>query len=134
MSRSPRELRTVALDALLRNRVAAVAASRDWELLKEVARLAQSDAPLDLAATDAALFVSWRNAVTRFHLCGWSNMTPERIDQVLSPELAPGSGKPHAMSSGRTWVRHSCQAPLKSSFGRTRWTGAIAAPIANRPF
>ena len=83
MNRSVRELKVTALDVLLRNRVAAVAFARDWELLREIARLAQSDAPVDLAATDPALFARWRSAVTKYHLCGWTHMTPERIDAVV---------------------------------------------------
>lgn len=83
MSRSPRELYVSALDALLRGNTASVAHSRDWELLREISRLATSDAPTELAATDPALFLTWRSAVTRFHLAGWSAMTPDRIDNVV---------------------------------------------------
>ncbi len=82
MTRSPRDLYVAALDILLRGDFVPVARAKDWELLREVARLAQSDAPLDLAMTDPALFQSWRAAVTRFHLGGWTAMSPERIDQV----------------------------------------------------
>lgn len=82
MTRSPRDLHAEALDVLLGGKTAAVVRARDWELLREVARLVQTDAPHDLAATDPALFQSWRAAVTRFHLGGWTNMTPERIDDV----------------------------------------------------
>jgi len=62
--------------------MADIAVARDWELLREVARLAQQDAQLDLASTDTALFSSWRAAVTRYHLKGWTHMTPERVDAV----------------------------------------------------
>ena len=82
MTRSPRDLYVEALDALLAGKMAAVAKARDWELLREVARLAHSDAPHDLAFTDPALFQSWRAAVTKFHLGGWTYMTPERVDEV----------------------------------------------------
>ncbi len=41
MTRTARTLRTEALDALLRGRMAEIAVARDWELLREVARLAQ---------------------------------------------------------------------------------------------
>ncbi len=81
--RSARTLYVDALDALLSGRVGAVAHSRDWELLREVARLAQEDAPKALATTDPALFESWRAAVTRYHVAGWGNMTPERVDSVV---------------------------------------------------
>jgi hypothetical protein len=82
MTRSARALYTEALDILLRGRVAKVVKDRDWELLEEVARLAEADAPQDLAATDPALFQAWREAVTRFHKAGWTNMTPERVAKV----------------------------------------------------
>ncbi len=82
MPRCLRNLYVEALDALLHDRIVPIARGKDWELLREVARLAQSDAPLDLAMTDPALFQSWRAAVTRFHLGGWTAMSPERIDQV----------------------------------------------------
>jgi uncharacterized protein with gpF-like domain len=82
MTRSARALYTEALDALLRGRVAKVVKERDWDLLEEVARLAHADAPPDLAATDPALFQAWRDAVTRFHKAGWTNMTPDRVAQV----------------------------------------------------
>ncbi len=81
MTRGPRDLYVDALDVLLRGDIVPVARSKDWELLREVARLAQTDAPLDLAMTDPALFQSWRAAVTRFHLGGWTEMSPERVDQ-----------------------------------------------------
>ncbi len=89
MSRTPRELYVSALDILLRGKMASVAVARDWELLREVARLAQQDAPKSLAATDVALFQNWRAAVTRYHLAGWANMTPERVDEVRELAARP---------------------------------------------
>ncbi len=62
--------------------MAEIAVARDWELLREVARPAQEDAPLELASTDPALYETWRAAVTRYHLKGWTNMTPDRVDAV----------------------------------------------------
>jgi len=62
--------------------MAELAVARDWELLREVARLAQQDAPLELATTDPALYSTWRTAVTKYHLKGWTHMTPERVDAV----------------------------------------------------
>ncbi len=82
MSRTARMLHVEALDALLKGRMAEIAVARDWELLREVARLAQKDAPLALATTDPALYETWRAAVTRYHLKGWTHMTPERVDAV----------------------------------------------------
>ena len=82
MSRSARSLHVEALDALLKGRMAEVAVVRDWELLREIARLAQQDAPTALAATDPALFATFRAAVTKYHLKGWTHMTPDRIDAV----------------------------------------------------
>jgi hypothetical protein len=82
VTRSARALHAEALDTLLRGRIARVVNERDWDLLEEVARLAQADAPPDLAATDPALFDAWRDAVTRFHKAGWTHMTPERVAAV----------------------------------------------------
>ena len=82
VGRSKRSLRVEAIDALVRNRVASVVRLRDWELLAEIARLAKNDAPVDLAATDPTMFVSLRNAITRYHLQGWTHMTPERVEIV----------------------------------------------------
>lgn len=82
--RSKRSLYVSALKVLLEGKMAAVVIDKDWELLREVARLAQQDAPPELAMTDPSLFQSWRTAVTRYHLKGWTYMTPERIDDVLS--------------------------------------------------
>jgi predicted ATPase len=62
--------------------MAEIAVAREWELLREVARLAQQDAPLVLSSTDPALFATWRAAVTKYHLKGWTQMTPERVDMV----------------------------------------------------
>ena len=84
MNRSARNLHVDALGALLGARMAELYLARDWQLLREVARLAQQDAPIVLAATDAALYRSFREAVTKYHLRGWSNMTPARIDAVLA--------------------------------------------------
>lgn len=86
MTRSARARHVEALDVLLRGRVAKVAKERDWELLEEVARLAQTDAPTELAVTDPALFAAWRDAVTRFHKAGWTAMTPERVAAVRREE------------------------------------------------
>lgn len=82
MTRTARMLYVEALDALLRGRMAEIAVARDFELLREVARIAQQDAPLVLSSTDPALFATWRAAVTKFHLKGWTHMTPERVDAV----------------------------------------------------
>jgi len=82
VTRTARSLYVEALDALLKGRMAEIAVARDWELLREVARLAQQDAPLVLSSTDPALFATWRAAVTKYHLKGWSQMTPERVDAV----------------------------------------------------
>jgi hypothetical protein len=80
--RTARALYLDALEALLNGRIAAVAVARDWELLREVARLAAQDAPSELARTDPSLFANWRAAVTKYHLKGWTHMTPERVDAV----------------------------------------------------
>jgi hypothetical protein len=82
VNRTARTLYLDALDALLKGRMAEIAVARDWELLREVARLAQEDAPLDLASTDPALYETWRAAVTKYHLKGWTHMTPDRVDAV----------------------------------------------------
>jgi hypothetical protein len=82
LNRTARTLYVDALDALLKGRMAEIAVARDWELLREVARLAQQDAPLELASTDPALYETWRAAVTKYHLKGWTHMTPERVDDV----------------------------------------------------
>lgn len=86
MTRSARARYAEALEVLLKGRIAKVVKERDWELLKEVARLAQADAPVDLAATDPALFRTWRDAVTRYHKAGWTAMTPERVTAVWLEE------------------------------------------------
>jgi hypothetical protein len=82
VNRTVRTLYVDALDALLKGRMAEIAVARDWELLREVARLAQQDAPHELASTDPALYETWRAAVTKYHLKGWTHMTPERVDAV----------------------------------------------------
>ena len=82
MIRTARALHVEALDVLLRGRMAEVAVARDWELLREVARLAEADAPPALAASDPALFTTLRAAITKYHLKGWTQMTPERVDAV----------------------------------------------------
>lgn len=82
MTRTARALYVEALHALLQGRMAEIAVAREWELLREVARLAQQDAPLVLSSTDPALFATWRAAVTKYHLKGWTQMTPERVDMV----------------------------------------------------
>jgi hypothetical protein len=92
MTRTARGLHVEALDALLRGHMAEVAVARDWELLREIARLAEEDAPLALAATDPALFATWRAAVTKYHLKGWTHMTPARVDAVRSRLLASSAG------------------------------------------
>jgi hypothetical protein len=90
VNRTARTLYVDALDALLKGRMAEVAVARDWELLREVACLAQQDAPLELASTDPALYETWRAAVTRYHLKGWTHMTPDRVDAVRQRATNPG--------------------------------------------
>ncbi|MGN6529209.1 MAG: hypothetical protein ACTHL8_22675 [Burkholderiaceae bacterium] len=93
MGADRRALYVAALDVLLNGRMAAVAMARDFTLLQEVARLAQQDAPVELAMTDPALFNSWRAAVTRYHLQGWGGMTPERVAAVAArPSTRRSSG------------------------------------------
>lgn len=84
MTRSRRTLRVQAQKSLIEGSVASVAKSRDWELLEEIARIAHEDAPLDMAAVDPAMYATLRNAITRFHLKGWSEMTPERVREVAA--------------------------------------------------
>lgn len=90
--RTVRTLYVEALDVLLQGRMAEAAVARDWELLREVARLAHEDAPLELSASDPALFATWRAAVTKYHLKGWTHMTPERVDQVREKAMRRKSG------------------------------------------
>jgi hypothetical protein len=92
-ARSARSRYILALDALLKGRMARLVIERDFELLKEVARLAQTDAPKELAVSDPALFSGWRAAVTRYHLAGWTNMTPNRVEEVAR-EFAADSPAP----------------------------------------
>jgi hypothetical protein len=84
MSRSKRTLRVEAQDALIRGHMVAVFKMRDWELLEEIARLAEADAPIAMAASDPAMFATLRAAITRYHLKGWSHMTAERVRQVAA--------------------------------------------------
>lgn len=80
------DLRARAIDCLLDGRMAEVAVARDWELLREIAALAQADAPTDLLPADTELFKRWREAVTRYHLSGWSRMTPENVERVAATQ------------------------------------------------
>jgi hypothetical protein len=89
MVRSKRALRVEAISTLIARRVALVFKARDWELLEEVARIAREDAPVDLAATDPSLYVALRNAITAYHLAGWTNMTPERVRAVSGNAAEP---------------------------------------------
>ena len=70
MTRTARTLYVEALDALLNGKMAEIAVARDWELLRELSRLALEDAPVSLSSTDPALFNAWRSAVTKYHLKG----------------------------------------------------------------
>jgi hypothetical protein len=88
MIRSKRSLRVEAQDALINGRIAAVAKARDWELLEEIARLAEADAPAEMAASDPAMYATLRAAITRFHLKGWSAMTAERVREVAREHAA----------------------------------------------
>ena len=89
MTDDRRTLYAEALEALLRGDMAKLAVSREFRLLAEVARLAQWDAPVAFAGTDPALYQAWREAVTRFHLGGWTNMSAQRVKQVADQERAP---------------------------------------------
>lgn len=118
--------------------MADIAVARDWELLREVARLAQQDAQLALASTDPALFSSWRAAVTKYDLKGWTHMTPERVDAVRhransnkilrvclrKPQRAPSSG------GSANCARKSATSPPAMAYrGRTRMGAANDAAL-----
>lgn len=102
MTRSKRELHVQALRILLEGRMSSLVKAQDWELLREVARLALEDAPTDLAVTDPALFQTWRAAVTRYHLRGWTNMTPERVEHLIARQrtAADVSNEPSFLKAG----------------------------------
>jgi hypothetical protein len=99
VTRTARTLHIEALDVLLNGRMAEIAVARDWELLREVAKLAQQDAPLELSTTDPALFATWRAAVTKYHLKGWTHMTPERIDALVGCRRPDAGGQKAAAAS-----------------------------------
>jgi hypothetical protein len=80
------ELHDQALQVLLQATMSSVVKARNWNLLKEVARLACEDAPTDLTMTDPDLFRRWREAVTAYHLRGWTNMTPQRVQRLIDQE------------------------------------------------
>jgi hypothetical protein len=88
MSRSRRSLKVEAQNALIHGRIAAVVKARDWELLEEIARFVEADAPVDMAASDPAMYATLRAAITRFHLKGWSAMTAERVREVAREHAA----------------------------------------------
>jgi hypothetical protein len=85
MGRSKRTFYVEAIDALVRNRIAAVAKSRDWELLEEIARIVKDDAPVDLAMTDPSMFIALRSAITKFHLGAPLFITHFRHGSVKTP-------------------------------------------------
>jgi hypothetical protein len=87
-----RTLYAEALSALLKGEMAKLALARNFEVLAEVARLAVEDAPVALATSDPALYTSWRAAVTRYHVAGWTRMTPERIADVSADDKTPQAG------------------------------------------
>ena len=64
-------------------RMAGVAVTRDWEVLRVIARLADGP-PVGLASSDPKFFERWLAAVTDFHLNGWSQMTPQRVGEVVA--------------------------------------------------
>ena len=82
MGRSRRELRVEAEDALIKGRVFAVMAARDWELLHEIAAYVQEDVDPGMARTDPSRYRLLRDGVTNCHIKGLSNMTPDRIREV----------------------------------------------------
>jgi hypothetical protein len=107
-----RTLYAEALSVLLKGEMAKLVLARDFRLLTEVARLAHEDAPVALATTDPALYTSWRAAVTRYHVAGWTRMTPERVTEVdssmapkaVATSLSPdqGDGAAHAKDTEDT--------------------------------
>lgn len=90
MTRSARELRIAAEEALIKNKIARVYNQRDWDLLEAIAALAEKDAPRSLARTDPSRYRQLREAVTRFHIGGWTNMTVERVRKVRAEVERPG--------------------------------------------
>jgi enoyl-CoA hydratase/carnithine racemase len=54
----------IAHSAALAGRMADVAVAREWELLREIARLAEDRPPVGLASSDPKLFERWRAVAT----------------------------------------------------------------------
>jgi hypothetical protein len=101
MAEDVRNLYVDALGTLLAGDMAKLVAARNFRLLAEVARLAHEDAPIDLAVTDRALYQAWRNAVTLFHLRGWTYMTPERVHAVATLDASRRADPVPQASAGR---------------------------------
>lgn len=83
MGRTLRSLRIEAEDALIGKAVFRVMAARDWQLLIEIARIAQADADQRLAQTDPSRFRLLRDGVTNWHLKGLGGITPDSIRRAL---------------------------------------------------
>ena len=72
-----------AEDALIKGKVFAVMAARDWELLLEIATYVQEDVDPEMARTDPSRYRLLRDGVTNCHIKGLSHMTPDRIRAVI---------------------------------------------------
>lgn len=82
--RSRRNLRVEAEDAIIRDRVFGVLAAKDWELVIEIARIIQNDAPVDLALHDPHRFKQLRDGITTCHIKGLGRMSERGIRNTLS--------------------------------------------------
>lgn len=85
--RSHRELSLEAERMLFYpNRVAQVLYNKDWELLKEFAKILKSPPPSNLARTDPKRFRLWMQGVTECYILGWDNLNIENIEAVQQKE------------------------------------------------
>lgn len=82
------DLDRIALDTLLERGVAGVLRRRDWTLLARVAEIARADADTDLAMSDPERFRAIRDAVTWYHLAGWSRLDPVQIRALIGRDPA----------------------------------------------
>ena len=89
--RTKRSLRVAAEEALLSGNFIAVIRERDFELLEIIAEIVESDIDVELAATDPSRFIALRNAVTKFHVKGFSHMTPARVREIRSKYMSDES-------------------------------------------
>ena len=78
--RGAREQHLLVIEALCDlSKIAGYLKEQDWEAIRLISEYVKHDVPVELSKTDPALYKRLREAITNYHLAGWTKLhVPEK--------------------------------------------------------